>query len=476
MTQRPAGFRRVSDGTPLAFNTNVPSVNIEPQYPADFFATEKKKPSVEIWNATLKQATWLARDHWDNATWNDKNICTFLVTYIRENKKDFTAVSEEEYKSFNMTIADANEEYSPLSYLNLTGNEDSGAKESVGDDAESRRSLFVGIMCVARHIWSLEGDGTKQQGFLNVVLKKLELAPWGLNKKDEHKLMLFKSSTFLTRGYLRVLCAVDAFFFKNAKMDCSSIRLCTLQTRYRGCIAFRAYSSACDSTGIKSGDLPRYFLHDQLVTEGLRLLAEGQDSEDTWGYFPYQLEMGLVRNSAYSLGACPTIGLFLRALDAFAGNESAWLSRYPNGAKVPHVVIKLAYLVARVVVGNQDLELKVAYTDEEQQALKAYNEAIEATLNPQQGASATGSSQPPTSGLPPNVRPASATASAPTASKFQLPNSVNIHSQNAAKILLSWKVNNGLTAREHRDLVAKVNGRTLRPPGSLAEYMAGQFV
>lgn len=189
-------------------------------------------------------------------------------------------------------------------------------------------------------------------------------------------------------SYNLIVAAYDMFFHRFQKHPLASLKIGTTPSRHRDCAALISYGYLMRLTGMKNlTDLMEWVFIDQVGDDIDRMYKEGEELEDPYSYFPYQVDLGLVTKSAYSASTNPlffqwahTIGALLRAprsLNARSITDQQIMQILGNAGIVAYVYANVfEYTKVYVADGEKIIPEKVDDQDDKDKDDKKDDESI----------------------------------------------------------------------------------------------------
>lgn len=269
--------------------------------------------------------------------WDDVLVTSFMKSVIEENPGKFSSAAlTEDYVMSGRVIAQRGARVNPnalLAWEPKQQNREIPQEATEGGTQQSRLSAFFCLLLIYRKAKATATDeayGTNISERLNVYFQGNGL---NMSAEDVNEFAHYTGQDKLTENYKKMICAIDAFFFKFSNMDFSKIRMATLPSRYLGAATLTSMAEIASKLGITPTELGYFVFTDPVAQEVDRIIEPGQTAEDQFGYFPYQLEMGLVTKSAYSSPQNPTLYLWLHTMGVILSNERSVKARLPKGVR-----------------------------------------------------------------------------------------------------------------------------------------------
>lgn len=341
-------FTNIPGKEDIQLNVELPDTEVSVQYPSSWFAANPDtKPIVHVYSNTCSELYDHLYPLLKSGKWDDCLVASFMISAIVENETLFTEVSNEDWVAQKLLIGEANLEVTPVSCLTLI---DIGIKQpnpNLESDIPTRLAYFTGLISLYRRIISKDNAGVKALDLTTKLENAFNREPFNMSTSVLNDTARLVDNKNLTLFYSRVVCAVDMFYTKFPQGRGSMLRMSTLVSRYRGCVAITSITHACTTLGINVKELVQFMIHSFVAYEAIQTFKSGEHSEDKYGYFPYQLGMGLTEHSPYTLAANPSLTFYVRCLSSFGGSTNAPLSYVASNIKGVKSLIEAAFLFAK---------------------------------------------------------------------------------------------------------------------------------
>lgn len=130
-------------------------------------------------------------------------------------------------------------------------------------------------------------------------------------------------------GYTGLIAAIDMFFYRFPNHSSAKIRVCTTGSRYRDCTSLLSYSYISDLLGFPNFEqLVLWMFIPAIGDEIDRMMKSGEENVDQYSYFPYQIDLRLVRKSCYSATANPLFHQFAHAIGCLMKSDRSMKARF----------------------------------------------------------------------------------------------------------------------------------------------------
>lgn len=106
--------------------------------------------------------------------------------------------------------------------------------------------------------------------------------------------------------YNKIVASVDMFFQKFPEHKLSNLRISTTGSRYRDCAALVSYGYLTELFGMpRLTELLEWIFFDGIGNEVDLMIDSDEEIDQDDSYFPYQIDLGLVKRSGYSASYNP---------------------------------------------------------------------------------------------------------------------------------------------------------------------------
>ncbi|ALO28651.1 nucleoprotein [Lone star tick rhabdovirus] len=350
-----------------------------PTYPSVWFdAHANQKPGItaRVGEANLAYHNMIIM--LEQQQWTELTVVSYMVAVIRENPNIFSTVPTAAWAANGRPVARANQRVSVLDILTVTnGAAWAAVQQARASTRESRLSLFWATLLLYRKTLAREVDreyGNKIARQLNDFFKGGVLQ-MDVDDTEEDGLKLGKDK--LKDGYLKLVAAIDMFFFKYQDHEYSMVRMATLPSRFKGCAAITSAGQVAKILGIEPGELGLFVYTEPVAVELANSNRPNQGMEDLYGYFPYQMDMGMTQRSAYSISSNPTLYLWLHTIGCTVGFQRSFQARYPEAAGDISGTMISAAAVGLAFSKGLKMRRQFGTTEEAANALRARNQAID---------------------------------------------------------------------------------------------------
>lgn len=319
---------------------------IEPTYPLDFFKNNGwKKPQLHAREGSIHALYTEVTAALSKSSWPDFIVSGYLVAYIKEYCDDFSGQLSADWISFRITIGKKDEIVTPLNLIELiyVGT----AKETtVKHSKETYRSLFFALISFYRAADARTKNPNYSKNITNLLKTFYPKKFSGVNRED---MELIESEGFMdkiTFNYRKVIAILDMFFIKFPEHPYHSLRISTLISRFMGCFGLMSAAQVGNILGFLLTDLIELSTAKPVTKELKQMLVANQEAGNGFGYFPYQVDLGIVNKSAYSISANPSLFLWVHTLGVMNNSSRSLNARFPRRAEVLTDVIYSAIALA----------------------------------------------------------------------------------------------------------------------------------
>ncbi|AJR28434.1 nucleoprotein [Harlingen virus] len=382
-----AAILPVSRNMPVRERTVAGSVTAPPvQYPSTWFQTHAgQKVSITIYqNTNARQAFSRITQLRNNGQWDDKLIATFMKGVLDENAEWFQSPPlTEDWIVNEAVIGRVDDVVAPTALAQWEEVERPQNMDPVPNEEgelETRRSFFLALVTIYRQVLTRTINVDYGQEVSRRIIDNFKEQPLGMSQDDINEIQGYESKERLTTNYVKILCILDMFFNKFQTHDKSTIRIATLPTRYRGCAAFTSYGELAIRLGIEPIKLPSLILTVAVAKDFDKINVNGEQAEQLDGYFPYQLELGLVKKSAYSAGNCPSLYLWMHTIGTMLHQQRSYRANVPKNVPDQMGTINSAIAVAMQFVAGGEFSMQFVGDARVQEAMREMQTA-EAELN-----------------------------------------------------------------------------------------------
>ncbi|QBQ65042.1 NP [Xinjiang tick rhabdovirus] len=447
---------------------SLPTITVDstPIYPSTYWARfvqgAERRPRVDYWNQAANIAYHHLAAMLDGNIWNDKTVCTFMVAVIRENAVRFQATPVNAWVSEDVNIIAAGISGTPLNILNLHTPADGAPAaiqgEPIPSDQPTRLRLFWCLVMLYRKALANAQDPTYGTTVTTRLNNFFKTGVYGVTQEQINTIAPFVHQDKLTEGYLKIIAALDMFFWKFQTHEFSSCRIATLSSRYKGCSALTSLGFIASKMGLTTRLLSLYILTRPVAKELAQIAKEGESLEDVDGYFPYQVDMGLTNKSPYSLNANPTLYLWIHTIGSVLNLQRSLMAVLPQGSQDLSGTITSAAAVALHLTSSFSFKRQIALTAADATGIRERNAAIAARAAEVIPAAPVENQAPDDAGrnpLPP------------------MPQEADENARQANRILENIIANEGLTPHEKLELTRKMALARGYRGTSVGRYLSG---
>ncbi|UHK03322.1 MAG: nucleocapsid protein [Frankliniella intonsa rhabdovirus 1] len=313
------------------------------EYPGPALVSGKPKVCCYGGNRSLYELGGFTKHLVASETGGDpKLITTFLVSWCREIK--FTAPTD--WKSYGITIAQADTEVTPLSLVDLSQEGEMAASAQGGISLRNDHE----VNCLALVLLAGARVANAPDVHKEVIKAKIEgVANVYPTEGWDFRSMISRFSMWAAdMNYRKIVAAVDMFFSKYSTHTFSVFRVATLVARYNQCSAL---SSCMYLWGICGSDAEKMvgFMWDLgVVKEVVKLYKPEEEFHIPDSYLPYGSFFGLVNRSAYSAACNPRFTVFTHVIGTLMLNQRSINAYFDTGVLSPGILtngITVAYMV-----------------------------------------------------------------------------------------------------------------------------------
>ncbi|AVM87299.1 nucleoprotein [Hainan black-spectacled toad rhabdovirus] len=281
-------------------------------YPADSYIREGK-PEIVVKTTTVSQDDlkgMLVYGLGQGSVSLDVFLTWFTKTSLMGGE-----TCPEDWKSFNNVICKKGEKVSigNILVIKQEGTLDTAGLQTNMTSLEEIPDLAVAMACLS--VYRLN---TRNSAYSEALLSKLK----------EHILSLSNGKLEIIGGtagqkdwlcnanFLRLVGAIDMYYYRFDQVDSALIRFCTLTSRYRDCSALLSIGYFCRITGITEVDFAAWVWADKVADQVVQVLKDGQETEYEYSYFCYFSCMGMGKNSPYSASNNAELHAWVHAVGA----------------------------------------------------------------------------------------------------------------------------------------------------------------
>nr|WIF20027.1 nucleocapsid protein [Snakehead vesiculovirus] len=284
-----------------------------------------------------------------------------VVRYLCEVVQHWDEINNNEvWTSFGIELAKIGQAVNPLSLLRVRY-----GKRAVPDftvvqgqaDIQDKalEILLLGIYRVA----SITNDAYKTRVMDAIQQQALEADP-----KVQLNIGVLAGNKHLLSNpnYLRMVAAIDMFFYRFKESERANVRVSTLTSRFKDCAALSTFAHVASFTGLTLSGVLDWVFTETVAAEVERMMKPGQEIDQEASYMPYLKDMGLSKVSPYSAtknpgfhtwgqSACALMGS-IRSQNALRASEDNWLNLKLNAEIMAFALGTSAELVKAFDIGG----------------------------------------------------------------------------------------------------------------------------
>lgn len=308
----------------------LPNLVKKPTFPSQWFHDHpNNKPIVTIAAGTLEKIYHELKMLLQNGQWSDLIIAGFMIKFLIHYPHEFEAELSCRWVSFGRIIGEKDQIVDPLDLIDIE--EVDVPLTATEDQAVSiieLRSMFIALCSIYR---PAQATNWARYYKINTSLRRyftqyvFDVRIVELDLVQSHILR-----ERLTPNYRKIIAMLDMFlnFFPNVAGRL--VRIATLSSRYVGCEALSSFVQVANHFDMPPSNLQLMVSTSSLMKSLDQLTKIGQELDDEYGYFSYQLEFGLVQRSAYSSESNPDIYIWVNTIGAIGGLEQSRNARWPD--------------------------------------------------------------------------------------------------------------------------------------------------
>lgn len=264
------------------------------------------------------------------------------------------------WTSFGVQIAGVGQTLNPLNLLKIKlGNKavpDHNTTQNLVDiEDKALVILLLGIYRVA----AIANDTYKIR-----VMDAIQQQATEADPKAQVNIRLLANNKHLLSNpnYLRVVAAVDMFFYRFKDSEKANVRVSTLTSRFKDCAALSTFAHVASFTGLTLNGVLDWVFTETVAAEVEKMMKPGQEIDQDTSYMPYLKDMGLSKVSPYSAtknpgfhawgqSACALMGS-IRSQNALRASEDNWINLKLNAEIMAFALGTSAELVKAFDVGG----------------------------------------------------------------------------------------------------------------------------
>ena len=202
-----------------------------------------------------------------------------------------------------------------------TPNNKGGTMDRSNMGAGELTGLFATLVSVYR-LASIEGREGTSNDYVTSVYEKIKNVltgePWNFKTLPNGLGLLFKS-WLSNPSYNATIAVIDMFLYRYPSHKFSSLRVGTLNSRYKDCSCFGTWESSQRLLDLDSKHLAGYTFSPGVAREFRAITKAGEELEDPFSYMPYFKDLGLSEKSPYSTTQNPQFHFFLHSTGSLIG-------------------------------------------------------------------------------------------------------------------------------------------------------------
>lgn len=229
---------------------------------------------------------------------------------------------DEDWTSYGTTIGLKGTSISPLSLINVTEKEGMpGAMTGSQATAEDDKWMAMFLVSVYRIV------RIGNVGYRTTVAKRLFDRIKNYRKVGDSGMTMDIVYTNYSKwlgdeNYVKLIAAIDMFYYKYPMSDYSELRIGTLSSRYKDCASLMSYAHFKKITGMKSHfSMATFMFCPGLGTDLVRMFGPPEEISLEYSYFPYQVDLGLTNKSPYSAVLNPSLYFWANCVGTFLDNS-----------------------------------------------------------------------------------------------------------------------------------------------------------
>ncbi|AJR28312.1 nucleoprotein [Aruac virus] len=286
--------------TKTAFTPVLPRDVAVPQYPSEFFAAKKGKPTLQIplKGCKMDQIRGMVR----SGIILSKLDVQLAIKFVYEVLKKEKGTLVKKWESFDNTIGNSGEDVTVFQMFEIE-EIDTDKPDGQGAAVETDEDDLWMVMWI---LFQYRMARTIHAEHRNAVSSKLTVAIQGINPTAPAiPAKAVSTATWLSNpNYTKMIAGIDMFFNMFKQHPLSTLRMGTLPSRYKDCAALLGLSQMSDVTGMDEKQIIDWIFVGTVGQDVLCLMKEGQEIEKPTSYTPYLMDMGLSNKSPYSATQC----------------------------------------------------------------------------------------------------------------------------------------------------------------------------
>ena len=295
-------------------------VNITPVYPSVYFADDKEKPSVTYYRS--KSST--------------PNLARVVSTTLRTGGLRVETATEFVWRFFSKRLEMAREGWSSFGVqIGIQGQQigvhdlvrfdvvEYGTEGPLGEEILEKDypGMVFSILTIYR--MGLVGKTAKQEYTARVLTRISDVAksaPFSLAA-----MLPNYGSVYPTwcndDAFCGLIASLDMYFIHFESSKWASVRVCTLQSRYRDCATVSTIDHLAGIFGKPLRECLLYVFSHRVAEEVKALIKGGEELGEASSYSPYLKDLQLSAKSPYSASVSPSLHTWVHFTGALTGSE-----------------------------------------------------------------------------------------------------------------------------------------------------------
>ncbi|AGO04418.1 nucleocapsid N [American bat vesiculovirus] len=278
------------------YSVCLPAEEDPVEYPSEYFTRHKTKPVLFVSQKTSLEDL---RQYVYQGLRTGEVYISHVVSYLYMVLKEHKETNGEKWVSFEIQIADKDEEVSPFCPLIIKEDESKipdGKKcpDCTIEDDKWLPTFLLGLYRIGRA--TIPEYRALLMKNLMIQCKNLSHRAVALVRDTE----TFYDGWGNNPNFCKEVAAIDMFYHRFKKSDRAVIRFGTIVSRYKDCAALSTFAHLNKVTGMSPLSIVLWLTHPALVKDFETMMKENQEIDKADSYMPYLIDMGLSRKSPYS--------------------------------------------------------------------------------------------------------------------------------------------------------------------------------
>lgn len=300
--------------------------DITPEYPVDWFRTDKRKPKVTLQTTKLKDD-----DIYDVFLGELKKGVARVptaVSVLLDLASDLKATLKEEWKSYGVVIGKKDDLITPLDLFDHDVEQQDKDYTSTSRKFNQAEKRDVGVLALGLYrLAAAPNEGQYRDKIWTAIINQV------LTLSDTIHAPA-KLLNFDVAGYSALVSAYDMFFSKFPDHEYQYSRVGSITSRDQNCAALTGLTFLSKTMGVDIETVAQWIFNHKAGSELFKMLEKDDpEIERSDSYFPYQHGFRLVKKSAYSASANPNLHMWIHMVGTLLGEARSRNARVLSGVE-----------------------------------------------------------------------------------------------------------------------------------------------